>query len=60
MPHAIAVRCLSNTIEAARKSRERDDRFAASDAEDIERLASSREAVLYSQDLLARLKRDGK
>jgi hypothetical protein len=60
MPHPIAVRCLANTIAAARKSREMDDRLAASDADDIDRLAKSREAVAESEHLLARLKRDGK
>jgi hypothetical protein len=60
MPHPIAVRCLANTIAAARKSREMDDRLAASDADDIDRLAKSREAVAESEHLLARLKRDGR
>jgi hypothetical protein len=60
MPHPIAVRCLANTVEAVRKSREMDDRLAASDADDMDRLAKSREAVAHSEHLLARLKRDGK
>jgi hypothetical protein len=60
MPHPIAIRCLANTIEAAQKSRERDDRLAASDADDMDRLAKGREAVAYSEYLLLRLKRGGK
>src|SRR5262249_18538684 len=60
IPHPIAIRCLAHTIEAAQKSAEADDHLADSSAEDMERLASSREAVLYSQDLLAKLRRDNK
>jgi hypothetical protein len=37
-----------------------DGRLAASGAEDMERLATSREAIAYSENLLARLKREGK
>jgi uncharacterized ferredoxin-like protein len=60
MPHPVAVRCLAQTIEAARKSTEADDRLAALGAEDMQMLASTREAVAESKHLLARLKRDGK
>jgi hypothetical protein len=60
MPHPIVVRCLANTIKAARKSREMDDRLAASDADDMDRLAKTREAVAHPEHLLARLKLDGK
>jgi hypothetical protein len=60
MPHPVVILCSAQTIEATRKSIEADDHLAAAGAEDMERLASSREAVLYSQDLLAKLKRDGK
>jgi hypothetical protein len=61
MPHPTAVRCVADTIEAARKSREMDDRLAALDADDMDRLARSRESVARSEQLLARLKgRDGK
>jgi len=59
MLHHIAVRCLAQTIEAARKSADADDRLAASGAADMERLAKSMEAVAHSEYLLARLKRDG-
>jgi hypothetical protein len=60
MPHPIAVRCLANTIEAARKSREMDDRLAASDTDDMDRIANSRKAIAYSEHLLAKLKHEGK
>jgi hypothetical protein len=60
MPHPIAVRCSANTIEAARKSREMDDRLAASGADDMDRLANSRAAIAESEHLLARLKREAK
>jgi hypothetical protein len=60
MPHPIAARCLALTINAARKSRERDDRLAASNAKDMDRLAKSREALAESEHLLARLRCEGK
>jgi hypothetical protein len=60
MPHPIAVRCLALTIDAARKSRERDDRLAASNANDMDRLAKSRETIAETEHLLARLRREGK
>jgi hypothetical protein len=59
MPHPLAVRCLARTIEAARTSREADAQLAASGAEDMDRLAASREAIAESKQLLARLKREG-
>jgi hypothetical protein len=60
MPHPIAIRCVAQTTEVARKSRERDDRLAASGTEDMDRLAKSRQAIAESEHLLGRLRRDGK
>jgi hypothetical protein len=60
MSHPMTTHCLPQIIEAARKSREMDDRLAASDADDMDRVTKSREAVAESEHLLARLKRDGK
>lgn len=60
MPHPIVVYCAALTIDAALKSAAVDDRLAASGAEDMELLATSREAIAYSENLLARLKRQGK
>jgi hypothetical protein len=48
MPHPIAVHCAAGTIDAALKSADADDRLAASGADDMERLAKSREAVARS------------
>jgi hypothetical protein len=55
MPHPTVARCLANTIECARKSAEADERLAALGAEDMERLAKSRETIAHSEHLLARL-----
>jgi hypothetical protein len=60
MPHPTAVLCLAKTIEAARESRKRGDRLAASGANDMDRLAKSREVIAESEHLLARLKLNGK
>jgi hypothetical protein len=49
MPHPLAVRSIAETIEAALKSRQREDSFAATDGDDMDRLAKSREAIAESK-----------
>jgi hypothetical protein len=60
MPHPLAVRCIAETIEAALKCRERENSLAATNGDDMDRLAKSREAIAESKQLLVRLKREGK
>jgi hypothetical protein len=48
MPHPLAVRCIAETIEAALKSRQREDTLAATDGDDMDRLAKSREAIVQT------------
>jgi hypothetical protein len=52
MPHPLAVRCIAETIEAALKCRERENSLAATNGDDMDRLAKSREAIAESKQLL--------
>jgi hypothetical protein len=56
MSHPAVLACAILTSEIARQSAEMDARFAASEAKIMEVVASSREAVKRSRDLLGKLK----
>jgi len=56
MDHPAVLICVANTLEAARKLSEIDNRFATTYHNDMELLAGSRAAVERSRHLLSELK----
>ena len=56
MSHPAVLACAILTSETARQSTKIDARFAASEPKTMEVVASSREAIERSRDLLSKLK----